>query len=403
MKVNPAIRKQLSSFGQYNRSRSKKVFEKNGDIFFLDFSTNKIIQITNSVERESNPSFSFDEKKILFGTTGNMFSWEMGSGAFVQLTDFKKGVKKPDPKLSEQEKWLKADNLTYLQVLKERNTNRKLSEKNQKGDKPKRPKEIYLDDKSADNIQLAPDEKFVIYRLTKSGNARNTIVPNYVTESGFTEDISSRTNVGAAPSAQELFVYDIAKDTVLQVKTDLIEGIFSLPEFKKDYPIKEKKSGSSPSQSDKKESKPQPRSVVFQNLIWSEDGKNNVFSIRSVDNKDRWIMSLDQTTQKLKLIDHQHDDAWIGGPGTGGATNMGWINNQTVWFHSEESGYSHLYSVDVVSGKKAALTIGKYEVQQAQLSNDKKYFYVMMNEVHPGEKHFINSRLLGERLKNSRQ
>src|SRR5258706_46442 len=222
MKVNPAIRKQLSSFGQYNRSRSKKVFEKNGDIFLLDISTNKTTQITNSVERESNPSFSFDEKKILFVTTGNMFSWEMGSGAFVQLTDFKKGVKKPDPKLSEQEKWLKADNLAYLQVLKERNTNRKLIEKNQKGDKPKRPKEIYLDDKSADNIQLSPDEKFVIYRLTKSGNAKNTIVPNYVTESGFTEDIPSRTNVGGAPSAQELFVYDIAKDTVLQVKPDSV-------------------------------------------------------------------------------------------------------------------------------------------------------------------------------------
>jgi len=94
--------------------------------------------------------------------------------------------------------------------------------------------------------------------------------------------------------------------------------------------------------------------VTFQNLIWSDDGKNNVFAIRSVDNKDRWIMSLDIVMQKLKLLDHQHDDAWIGGPGIGnfGAPNIGWINNQTVWFQSEESGYSHLYSVDISSGKK---------------------------------------------------
>lgn len=397
VKVSSSIRKQLTSFGPYNRSRSKKVFEKNGDIFLLDIPSNKTTQITNSVERESNPSFSFDERKILFVTAGNMFSWEIGSGGFIQLTDFKKGTKKPEPKFSEQEKWLKADNLAYLQVLKERNANRKLSEKNQKGDKPKRPKEIYLDEKSADNIQLSPDEKFVIYRLIKSGNAKNTIVPNYVTESGFTEDIPSRTNVGGVQSAQELFVYDIAKDTVLQVKTDQIEGIFNSPEFKKDYAMKEKKPDSSPGQSSKKENK-QPRSVVFQNMIWSEDGKNNVFSIRSVDNKDRWIMSLDQTTQKLKLIDHQHDDAWIGGPGTGGffaATNTGWMNNQTVWFHSEESGYSHLYSVDVISGKKTALTTGKYEVQQAQLSNDKKYFYVVTNELHPGEKHFYKLPIAG--------
>jgi len=387
VKVTAAERRKLPSvFGQYNQARTKKVYEKNGDIFLLDIPSNKIIQITNSVERESNPTFSFDEKEVLFLLSSNLFSWDTGSGSFTQLTDFRKGIKKADPKLSEQEKWLKTDQLAYMQILKERNANKKLSEKNQKADKPKRPKEIYLDDKTADNIQLSPDEKFITYRVSKNASPKNTIVPNYVTESGFTEDISSRTKVGATQNAQELYVYDIAKDTVLAVKTDQITGIFESPEFKKDYPSKAAKP-----EKDKKETKPQPRTVIFQNLVWSDDGKNNVLSIRSQDNKDRWIMSLDVPTQKLKLLDRQHDDAWIGGPGTGGffaGTNMGWVNNQTVWFHSEETGYSHLYTVDVTSGKKTALTSGKYEVQQAQPSKDKKYFYLITNEVHPGEKQF---------------
>ncbi len=395
-KVSPSVRRQLPSFGQYNQTRTKKVFEKNGDIFLLDITSGKTVQIINSVEREANPAFSFDERKILFLANTNLFSWEIGSGAFTQLTDFRKGTKKSDPKLSEQEKWLKADQLEYMQILKERNTNKTLSEKNQKGDKPKRPIEIYLDDKSADNIQLSPDGKYITYRVSKSATIKNTIVPNYVTESGFTEDISSRTKVGATQSAQELFVYDITKDTVLQVKTDQIAGIFDSPEFKKEYPAKDvklKKDNLPAETSAKtgKDAKPQPSSVIFQNLIWSDDKKNNLLAIRSQDNKDRWIMSLDVTTQKLKLIDRQHDDAWIGGPGTGGffsGTNMGWINNSTVWFHSEESGYSHLYSVDVATGNKTALTSGKYEVQMAQLSKDKKYFYIITNEVHPGEKQF---------------
>jgi len=394
-KVNPAVRRQLFSFGQYNQARTKKVFEKNGDVFLLDILTNKTIPITNSVERESNPSFSFDERKVLFIVSSNLFSWNIGNGTFSQLTDFKKGTKKTDPKLSEQERWLKADQLAYMQILKERNASKKLSEKNQKGDKPKRPKEIYLDDKNADNIQLSPDGKYITYRVTKSANPKSTIVPNYVTESGFTEDISARTKVGAAPNVQELFVYDIAKDTVLSVKPDQIPNIFDTPEFKKDYPVKGGKESKDKTGND---AKPQPRSVIFQNLIWSEDGKNNVLAIRSQDNKDRWIMSLDVVTQKLKLIDRQHDDAWIGGPGTGGffaGTNMGWINNSTVWFHSEESGYSHLYSVDISTGKKSALTSGKYEVQQAQLSIDKKYFYIISNEVHPGEKQFYKLPVTG--------
>jgi dipeptidyl aminopeptidase/acylaminoacyl peptidase len=389
VKVTPQVRRHLPSFGQYNLTRTKKVFEKNGDLFLLDVSSGKSTQITNSVERESNPAFSFDEKKILFTVNSNLFSWDLSNGTFAQHTDFRKGTKKSDPKSSEQEKWLKADQLAYMQVLKERNANKKLSEKNLKGDKPKRPKEIYLDEKSVDIVQLSPDGKYVTYRLSKSTNPKNTIVPNYVTESGFTEDISSRTKVGAAQNAQELFVYDIEKDTALAVKTDQIAGIFDSPEFKKDYPAKTLKENKD--SKEKKENKPQARSVVFQNMIWSEDGKNNLLSIRSQDNKDRWIMSFDVSTQKLKLIDRQHDDAWIGGPGTGGffqGTNIGWINNSTVWFHSEESGYSHLYAVDINTGKKTPLTSGKYEVQQAQLSRDKKYFYIITNEAHPGEKQF---------------
>jgi dipeptidyl aminopeptidase/acylaminoacyl peptidase len=397
-KVSPPLRRQLPSvFGAYNATHTKKVFERNGDIFLLDLASGKTTQLTNSVERESNPSFSADEKKILFIMSGNLFGWEIASGAFAQLTDFRKGMKKTDAKLSDQEKWLKADQLAYFQILRERNANRKLTEKNLKTDKPKRPKEIYLDEKTADNLQLSPDGNFITYRVSKSANAKNTIVPNYVTESGFTEDIQSRTNVGAVQNAQELFVYDIAKDTVLAVKTDQLAGIFDSPEFKKEYPAKESK-GKKDGSEKGKEAKPQPRAVIFQSLTWSDDGKNNVFSIRSQDNKDRWIVLLDVATQKLKLIDRQHDAAWIGGPGTGGffaGTNIGFVNNNTVWFHSEESGYSHLYTVDILTGKKTTLTSGNYEVQQAQLSLDKKYFYITTNEVHPGEKQFYKLPVSG--------
>jgi dipeptidyl aminopeptidase/acylaminoacyl peptidase len=66
-----------------------------------------------------------------------------------------------------------------------------------------------------------------------------------------------------------------------------------------------------------------------------------------------------------------------------------WLaDNKTLWFQSEETGYSHLYLLDVVTGKKRALTSGPYEVQSVQLSRDKKSFYITTNEVHPGEKHF---------------
>lgn len=390
-KVNASIRRQLPSvFGTYNKAHTKKVYEKAGDLFLLDVASNRITQITNTIDRESNPAFSGDERKVIFISNGNLFSWTISGGEFAQLTDFRKGTKKSDPKKTEQDKWLREDQLAYFEVLKQRNTERKLSDASNKADRPKRPKEIYLDDKNLDNIQLSPDGNFVIYRLTKNANAKATIVPNYVTESGFTEDIPARTKVGAPMNSQELFVYDVRRDTTLVVKTNELPGITTQPEYKKDY---------AKAKEEKKESKPIPRAVTYQGLVWSDDGKLNVFSIRSTDNKDRWIVSLNPATQKLTLIDHQHDEAWIGGPGTGGffgGANMGWLSdNKTVWFHSEESGYSHLYVVDITTNKKQMLTSGKYEVQQAQLSNDKKYFYLTTNEAHPGEKHFYKMPVTG--------
>jgi dipeptidyl aminopeptidase/acylaminoacyl peptidase len=391
-KVAAAVRRTMPSVnGTYNKLLTKKVYEKNGDLFLLDILTGKISQLTNTIDRESNPTFSADEKRILFLANNNLFSWEIDKGIFTQHTDFRRGAKRPEAKPSEQEKWLRADQLAYFEVLKQRSDDRKATENSRKGDQPKRPKEIYLDEKNISSIQLSPDGSFITYTLTKNASAKGTIVPNYVTESGFTEDIPARTKVGAPQNQSELFIYDLMKDTVVSVKTDDIPGIFDSPEYKKEYPATATKDG--------KEKKPEARSVTYSGLIWSGDGKNNVLVLRAHDNKDRWIVSLDLATRKFKLIDRQHDEAWIGGPGTGGffgGANIGWLaDNKSVWFQSEETGYSHLYLVDITTGKKQALTSGKYEVQSVELSRDKKFFYLTTNEVHPGEKHFYKLAVAG--------
>jgi dipeptidyl aminopeptidase/acylaminoacyl peptidase len=390
-KVNPLILRSLPpSNGVYNKAGTKRLYEKNGDLYILDVLTLKITQITSTNDREFNPAFSSDERKVLFASNTNLFSWEINTGIITQLTDFKKGTKKTEPKLSEQEKWLKADQLAYIQILRERNNNKKAADRVVKADKAKRPKEIFIDDKSVDQVRLSPDGKYITYRLTKNANSKNTIVPNYVTESGFTEDISARPKVGATSNSYELFVYDIDKDTVINVRTNEIPGISDNPDYIKDYPAKNKsvdKSGN--------EKKPEPRSVLITGPYWSADGKNNIVLAHSTDNKDLWILSLDPATKKLKLIDRQHDDAWIGGPVINfffglffGGGSIGWVDNNKFWFQSEETGYSHLYVYDFANGKKQAITSGKYEVQNVTLSRDKKLFFITTNEIHPGEKHF---------------
>ncbi|MEO5582282.1 MAG: alpha/beta fold hydrolase, partial [Saprospiraceae bacterium] len=68
--------------------------------------------------------------------------------------------------------------------------------------------------------------------------------------------------------------------------------------------------------------------------------------------------------------------------------NMGWISKDQIWYQSESTGYSHLYTYFISTHKSKALTVGKYEVLTASLSRDHKTFYITTNEVHPGEQHF---------------
>lgn len=73
-------------------------------------------------------------------------------------------------------------------------------------------------------------------------------------------------------------------------------------------------------------------------------------------------------------------------------------DGRSVWFHSEESGYSHLYAVDIETKKKRALTSGEFEVSGAFISKGKKHFYFTANKVHPGVKHFYRMPVDGGEL-----
>ena len=393
--------------GDYNRRRTQKVYEKNGDIFLLNVRNGRIRQITNTIDRESNPNFTHDEKNITFMKDNNLYLWYMDDGQTVQLSDFRKGRERPtqqEPK-TDQEKWLKKEELRLIEVLKARKDRAEKSRKNREAEAPDRPKEIYIQEKRVQNVQLSPDERFITFGLSQQPrNAKRTIVPNYVHETGFTEDIRARTKVGAPQATYEFGIYDIEKDTVLYVSTDDIPGIYDKPKYLEDYqkgnaePKKEgqKKEG----EGRKKAGKQKPRDVMIIGPAWSEDGRRAAVVVMAMDHKDRWIMVLEPDSARLVPIDRHHDEAWIGGPGMyswyRGGPSMGWMpDNRRIWFQSEETGYSHLYTVDVIAGEKKALTKGKYEIYSPQISRDKKYWYFSSNEVHPGERHFYRMPING--------
>ncbi len=387
----------------YNSAHSAYTYSEKGDIFFTDIKTGKQRRVTQTLDYESSPSFSFNDTKIVYSRNQNLYAWDISTGLTTQLTDFKTGTMpaQPDAKptftrgrqqqtakeekkdaMNAQEKWLEKDQLENFDVLRSRKEKKDSADSiNKRNEAPKEIKTIYTEEKQLNNIIISPDGRFITYRLYKSATgSKNTIVPNYVTQSGFTEDIPGRTKVGGPQGTSEFFIFDKQNDSVIKVKTDQIPGITDLPDYVKYYPTK-----------DTAKKNPAVREVNINGPIWNAKGTYAVVDIHSMDNKDRWLMLLDAASGKLKLLSRQRDEAWVGGPDVGflfGSGSTGWINENTFWYQSEETGYSHLYKIDVTNSQKTALTSGKYEVQQAQLSTDKKYFYIITNEIHPGEQQY---------------
>jgi dipeptidyl aminopeptidase/acylaminoacyl peptidase len=390
-KVSLAEKKNLiPSNADENKAKTQKVFTQSGDLILVDMASGEKKTLLSFGESLSNPKFLAKDNRIAFQYSNNLYVYDLQTGILERLTRIKSGTK-PNEKtedLEEREKWLKEDNLALLQIVREREEKKEKSKNYNEAISEPEPFSFYTGKKQLGNLQLSPDESFVTFSLISMADYKRTDVPDYTHASGYTTDLPSRSKVGDKPTKVELAIYDLKIDSVYFVKTDKLPGIKDFPDYVKDYPDR------------KWEAK--DREVIISSPNFSSDGKYAVVNIRSVDNKDRWISLLDLKTGDLKNLDRQRDEAWISGPGIGwsmGGGTFGWLpDNKHIFFQSEETGYSHLYILDVSNGQKKQLTKGNFEVFNPKISNNGKYWYLTTSEVHPGERHLYMMPLMGGRM-----
>jgi dipeptidyl aminopeptidase/acylaminoacyl peptidase len=372
-------------YGAYSLDNALKVYTKSGDLYLYYVATGTQKRLSNTTARKSNAKFSADGQRIIYQEGSDIFSVNLNGGEIKQHTQFDAGKKTEPKKKNEEEDWLEKDQLAMFEVLAERKEKKELAKKS--AYKPKEPKKIYLDGGSLRDLEISPRLDFVAYTVFEAPkNAKRAIVPSYVTESGYTEDLNARTKVGSPNGSSISYVYNVAADTVFKVNLSKLEGIFDEPDYLKDYPKKDSTA------------KKKPRVVSMTTFLWSPLGSSLLGIVRADDNKDRWIVKVDPKTGAVETLDRQRDEAWVAGPGIGygrfGLT-FGWISESEVYFQSEASGYSHLYKMNITTKEKTALTSGKFEVIKAELSKDKSTFFLTTNEVHPGEQHFYHMSVNG--------
>ena len=273
---------------------------------------------------------------------GNLFIAPLEAGTsplLTQLTDV--APRRTEPRLSDSQRFLRDEEEKLIDFVEKQKAEKKKAEDEQK--KNRLPTFELQDRQTASDLMLSPDDTHVFIVINERAlGMKPTIVPNYVTESGYTEDIPARTNVGDTQDRRLLGVLNLTTG-----KSVWADASFAPPVTAE---AEEKTAAGAPA-AENRAARRADRDIRWSMPTVSDDGKFVVAAARSTDNKDRWYVTLDPETGKTRVVDTLHDDAWVREAGAGfGASGVEFLpDNKRVWFLSERDGWMHLYTLDVSS------------------------------------------------------
>ncbi|WP_242165334.1 S9 family peptidase [Lysobacter sp. M15] len=362
----------------YDPQGARSAFIRNGDVFVRSLRNGALTQLTRSNDDEALPQWSSDGA-LVWRVGNTWYRWDgrgVTQAATIRAED--------DPAQSPKADDLRDRQLRLIDTLKNdrarRDAARVQGEAWRRADATRAAPPVYLgkDVEIADSA-LSPDGRWLLVVTSVKGADAGTAgkMPKYVTESGYEEFEEVRVRVGRnAPLPHRLWLVDVANAKTSELKFDPLPGITvdTLAAVRK-------AAGKQPLKGNRDVRIETDNGGGGQSIRWSADSRNVAVLVRAVDNKDRWIATVDMAASALRPRHHLHDDAWI----NWGFNEFGWLRDgRTLWLLSEESGYSQLYTLDAERGKAQALTSGKWEVSQPALSVDGRRLYFLCNRRWPG-------------------
>lgn len=231
---------------------------------------------------------------------------------------------------------------------------------------------------------LSPNGRYALVVTTEDNASRTDtdIMPHYIQDDGRIASMPVRRRVAdAKPVQHDIWLID------MQTRQKHPLSFVTLPGYNDDVLAAVKKENAQ-ARGETYETNRLPRAITLLEswywrepaVRWHSNGQQVALMVEAWDNKDRWIVTVNFEEKRLETQHRLHDDAWI----NYNFNQFGWLNrSETLYYQSEESGYSHLY-IKPLKGKAKALTAGRYEVDNITLTRDDKFFYFQANIKHPG-------------------
>ncbi|WP_105168222.1 S9 family peptidase [Pseudoalteromonas sp. T1lg23B] len=386
--ANQVLLSQLHTVGAqdaiYSADGKYQAYTFEGNIFLKTLTSGVITQLTHSSERESSLQFLLSGE-LAYRIDNTIYKIDLETGRSqeivkLHLNDKPTGVKEPSTYIAKEQHKLiefvalqhknKVDAQARAEQLKEQNSTLANNQ-------------IYLGKgKQLFEVSLSPkgDKLVVVIGDKRSWRDEGDIMPNYVSQDGHIESVPARRKVADSKShSSEVIFIDLKTQTQTTLAYDTLPGFDEdvLSAVKKENAAREGKTY---------QANNQPRDI---NLLqqrgsdavqWNSSGDQVALMLEAWDNKDRWIATIDFDAQKLVSQHRLHDDAWV----NYAHNDFGWFNNSdTLYYLSEQSGYSHVYTKPL-QGKAKQLTKGQFVVSDLTLSKDDSHIYFKANIDHPG-------------------
>ncbi|HUP22669.1 MAG TPA: prolyl oligopeptidase family serine peptidase [Thermoanaerobaculia bacterium] len=389
--------------GVYDRDRQHKAFERAGDIYVKDLTTGSVRQLMRTSAAERAPFFLADGR-VGWIRDHQVFARDPATGLDEQLFDLRA---EKDPLETREKERLEAD---YLRQQQDRLFDWIRHEDRRAEQRLRRERERQLEDPARSDPPVYLGDKVKIENVFPSPDGHRALVttsvkvdkppirekmPQYVTATGWVETRDVRPKAGSAPSAERLWLIDRASGEIRDVSFEALPGITEDPLAELRAVAKERarerkqalgaeRADTESSAKPEADERPEPREVRVVQAIWSPSGERVVLDLNSLDNKDRWLATLDAGGKALASLQRQHDPAWI----AWGFRDLGWLRDEErIYFLSEETGWSQLYVMGVAGkepGQTRRLTCGDFVVDSPTLSPDGRFLYYTANASHPG-------------------
>ncbi len=378
LKKNDLLR-DASSYAALNTAKSQGVFSYQGDIYLIDVASRKIQPLTSDARKQSDAGF-VDDKTISYRVGRQIFLYHLETRLEQQIADFKL-AKDPDHK--DKKNYLEQSQPRLLNYLQQKSAEAKYQKDRKKTNEQQGFKTWYLGENiDVKTFRLSPNANWLLLGTTKSSlEGKSDHMPEFITEDGYVNDRKVRALVGTSKPLNETFyLVDLLNGKKSKLDLTNLPGV-------NDDPLKNIRKKAAQKIGYKYKEKQGSRAVYAYNwkqnqgVEWSKDGQKAAILLFSYDNKDRWIVTFDVVDKALSTAHWLSDDAWVN---DWTFNEFGWLpDNRTLYYLSEEDGYSHLY-IKKGKRKSAQLTDGEFEVSQLTVSNDGNHIYYKANKKHPG-------------------